>query len=77
MGSIFLHQLKYIIGTDNFYIGMMRYYNTWKMKHPEPNDFLRVMEKTSNMQLHWYYRYWIQTTKRIDYGINLVVEKEG
>jgi hypothetical protein len=77
MGSVFLHQLKYIMGTDNFYTGIKRYYNTWKMKHPEPNDFLRVMEKTSNMQLHWYYRYWIQTTKRIDYGINLVVEKEG
>jgi hypothetical protein len=77
MGAVFLHQLKYIMGTDNFYTGMKRYYNTWKMKHPEPNDFLRVMEKTSNMQLHWYYRYWIQTTKRIDYGINLVVEKDG
>ncbi|MBL7874676.1 MAG: M1 family peptidase, partial [Cyclobacteriaceae bacterium] len=77
MGSVFLHQLKYIMGTDNFYRGIKLYYNTWKMRHPEPNDFLRVMEKTSNLQLHWYYRYWIQTTKRIDYGINLVAEKEG
>ncbi|MBP9926626.1 MAG: M1 family peptidase, partial [Cyclobacteriaceae bacterium] len=77
MGAIFLHQLKYIIGTDNFYTGIKRYYNTWKMRHPEPNDFLRVMEKTSGMQLHWYYRYWIQTIKHIDYGINLVVEKDG
>lgn len=77
MGSVFLHQLKYIIGTDNFYTGMLRYYNTWKMRHPEPNDFLRIMEKTSGMQLHWYYRYWIQTTKRIDYGIGSVIDKEG
>ncbi len=77
MGSVFLHQLKYIIGTDNFYTGMLRYYNTWKMRHPEPNDFLRVMEKTSGMQLHWYYRYWIQTTKRIDYGVGSVFDKDG
>jgi len=77
MGTVFLHQLKYLIGSDNFYKGMMRYYNTWKMKHPEPNDFLRVMEKTSGLQLHWYYRYWIQTTRHIDYGVGNVVSKEG
>jgi len=77
VGAVFLHQLKYIMGEEAFYKGMKRYYNTWKMKHPEPNDFLRVMEKESGLQLHWYYRYWIQTTKRIDYGIGNLVEKDG
>ena len=77
MGSVFLQQLKYLIGTENFYKGMMRYYNTWKMKHPEPNDFLRVMEKTSGLQLHWYYQYWIQTTRHIDYAIDSVIIKDN
>ncbi|MBL7860551.1 MAG: M1 family metallopeptidase [Cyclobacteriaceae bacterium] len=77
LGAVFLHQLKYLIGTENFYKGMKRYYNTWKMRHPEPNDFLRVMEKTSGLQLHWYQRYWIGTTKRIDYGIQAVVDNNG
>jgi hypothetical protein len=77
VGAVFLHQLKYVIGEEAFYRGMKRYYNTWRMKHPEPNDFLRVMEKESDMQLHWYYRYWIQTTKRIDYGIGNLIEKDG
>jgi len=77
MGAIFLHQLKYIIGEDNFYKGMRRYYETWKFKHPEPNDFIRVMEKVSGMQLHWYLRYFIHTTKTIDYGIRSVVENNG
>ncbi len=69
MGAIFLNQLKYIIGEDNFYKGMKLYYNTWKMRHPEPNDFIKVMEKVSGLQLHWFLRYWINTTKKIDYGI--------
>jgi hypothetical protein len=77
MGAVFLEQLKYIIGEDNFYRGMKRYYNTWKMKHPEPNDFIRIMEKTSGLQLHWYLRYWINTTKRIDYGIGRIAETGG
>ena len=76
MGSIFLHQLKYIIGENNFYNGMMRYYNTWKFKHPEPNDFIRIMEKVSGMQLHWYLNYFINTTKTIDYGIKSVIESD-
>jgi hypothetical protein len=76
IGAVFLEQLKYIIGTDNFYKGMLRYYNTWKMKHPSPNDFIRVMEKTSGMQLGWYLRYWIGTTKRIDYGIGQISGNE-
>ncbi len=77
MGTVFLHQLKYIIGEDSFYKGMRRYYNTWKFKHPEPNDFIRVMEKQSGLQLNWYLSYWVNTTKRIDYGIKNVLEKEG
>jgi hypothetical protein len=77
IGAIFLEQLKYLIGEDNFYKGMLRYYNTWKMKHPSPNDFIRVMEKTSGLQLGWYLRYWIGTTKRIDYGFGQITEKDG
>ena len=77
MGAIFLNQLKYLMGNARFYQGMKRYYGTWKMRHPEPNDFLRVMEKVSGLQLHWYYRYWINTTKHIDYGIGDIVEHDG
>jgi hypothetical protein len=77
MGTVFLHQLKYVMGEEDFYKGMRRYYNSWKMKHPEPVDFIRVMEKTSGLQLTWYMNYWVNTTKRIDYGIKSVVSKDG
>ncbi|HEU5146627.1 MAG TPA: M1 family metallopeptidase [Chryseosolibacter sp.] len=77
MGAIFLHQLKYIIGEEHFYSGMRQYYNTWKFRHPEPNDFIRVMEQQSGMQLHWYLNYFVHTTKTIDYSIRSVVENDG
>jgi hypothetical protein len=75
MGTIFLEQLKYIVGEENFYEGMRRYYEAWKFRHPEPNDFIRIMEKTSGLQLRWYYKYWIHSTKHIDYGIDKIVEQ--
>lgn len=77
MGAVFLEQLKYLVGEKNFYAGMLRYYNTWKMRHPEPNDLMRIMEKVSGLQLHWYLRYWVYTTKHIDYGIRDVQGENG
>lgn len=73
-GALFLNQLSYIMGDKNFYAGMKRYYNTWKFRHPEPNDFMRIMEKTSGLQLHWFMRYWINSNKKIDYEIRDVVD---
>jgi hypothetical protein len=77
MGTVFLHQLKYIIGEEVFYKGMRQYYNTWKFRHPEPHDFLRVMEKVSGLQLKWYMSYWVNTTKKIDYAVRSIIEKDG
>lgn len=77
MGAVFLNQLKYIIGEDPFYKGMRRFYNAYKFRHPEPDDFIRVMEKVSGMQLKWYLNYWINTTKHIDYSIQSVIDNNG
>lgn len=76
-GCVFLHQLSYIIGQEAFNRGMLRYFNTWKFKHPTPKDFKHVMELTSGMELDWYFESWIGTTKQIDYSIAQVVSNGG
>ena len=76
-GSMFLQQLRYIMGETNFWRGMKKYFNEWKFRHPEPNDFIRIMEKTSGLQLKWFLNYWIYTTKQIDYSIQRVIETDG
>ena len=48
-----MSQLKYIVGDDNFEKILKRYYNDWAFKHPTPNDFIRVAEKVSNINLDW------------------------
>lgn len=72
-GAVFLHQLSYIIGQETFMKGMKNYFNTWKFKHPTSIDFIRVMEKTSGIQLDWYLEKFVYTTDQIDYGIRAVV----
>lgn len=76
-GAVFLSQLRYIIGEEDFYPGMRRYFNTWKFKHPNPNDFIRIMEKESGLELDWYKEYMVYSTKTIDYGFETVFEEGG
>ncbi len=71
-GSMFLEQLGYIIGQQNLQETFKRYYDMWKYRHPNPNDFIRVAEKVSGLELDWYRQYWINSTKTIDYAIDHV-----
>lgn len=76
MGLIFLNQLGYLIGEETLMLSMRRYFNEWKYKHPTPNDFVRVVEKQSGLELSWYLEQWTETTNTIDYGIKWMQEKE-
>lgn len=69
-GGTFLGVLGYIMGEAKRDQLMLNYYNTWKFKHPNANDFIRVAEKTSGLQLQWLKEYWVNSTKTIDYGLN-------
>ena len=68
-GAIYLHQLSYIIGKENFQKGMLDLWNKWAFKHPDPTDFKRIMEKRSGLELDWYNEQWIGTTNSIDYAV--------
>ncbi len=76
-GSVFLGQLRYIIGEENFKKGMLNYFNQWKFRHPNANDFVRVMEKTSGLELDWFKEYFVNSTHTIDYGIGNVYNENG
>lgn len=71
-GYIFLHQLGYVIGEDYLKQTIKQYFNDWAFKHPTRNDFIRVAEKISGLELDWYLNDWTRTTNTIDYGIKSV-----
>lgn len=75
-GDVILTQLEYIMGRPAYKKAMLKYYDTWKFKHPNPNDFIRIMEKESGLELDWYREYWVNTTHTIDYAIKSV-EADG
>ncbi len=69
-GATFLGLLGYVVSDSVRDAILINYYNTWKFKHPNANDFTRVAEKTSGLQLQWLKEYWVNSTKTIDYGLN-------
>ena len=64
-------QLEYIIGKDNMAKTIKRYYDEFKFKHPTPNDFKRIAEKVSDLELEWYLNEWTRTPHKVDYGIDI------
>jgi hypothetical protein len=73
-GNVFMEQLGYIIGAPVRDKVLLEYYRQWRFKHPNVNDFIRVAEKVSGVQLDWYRMYWVNTTKTIDYSVDSLYE---
>lgn len=76
-GAVFVEQLAYVVGKENFDKAMLRLWNDWKFMHPNGHDVIRVMEKTSGLELDWYYDYFVTSTKTIDYGVKSVEAAEN
>ncbi len=76
-GEVFLEQLGYIVGASVRDSILLNYYRKWRFKHPALNDFMRVAEQTSGLQLDWYKDFFVMTSKTIDYGIDSLWEENG
>ncbi len=76
-GEVFMEQLGYIVGASVRDSILLAYYNTWKFKHPNVIDFIRVAEKKSGIQLDWYKDFFVNTNKIIDYAIDSLWENNG
>jgi hypothetical protein len=46
-----LRYLESQIGTETFNRGMQEYYRRWQFRHPQPEDFRKVMEETAGKDL--------------------------
>jgi aminopeptidase N len=75
-GAVFLLQMEYIVGKPAFEKGLLRYFDTWKFRHPDANDVTRVFEKQSGLELDWYKEDWVNSINTIDYAVKSV-EAEG
>lgn len=76
-GEVIIKQLEAILGAETRDEALKQYFSDWSFKHPGPNDFMRTMEKVSDIELDWYFQYFVNTTHTIDYGIKTVEKRQG
>ncbi len=76
-GAVFLRQLGYIVGEAAIDKILLEYYRLWRFKHPNPNDFMRIAENVSGMELKWYKEYMVNTIKTVNYSIDSLWEDSG
>ena len=74
-GQLFLTQLDYLMGNEALMKTLKRYYREYAFKNPTPNDFIRIAEKVSGMQLQWFLNEFMQTNHVADYAIDKVEAK--
>jgi len=67
-GLIF-HYLKSYLGEKLFDECMQAYFETWKFKHPYPEDLRAIFEQKTGKDLSWFFGDLIETTNLIDYKL--------
>jgi Peptidase family M1 domain len=59
--------LRTYLGDSLFDSIMHDYYNTWKYRHPLPDDLREIFETHTAKDLSWFFDDFLETTKRLDY----------
>ncbi|MFY0652602.1 MAG: M1 family metallopeptidase [Cyclobacteriaceae bacterium] len=75
-GGFGFHQLASVIGKHALMEGFRGLFREYKFRHIGKSELIRAFEKTSGIELDWYFDYWINSTATIDYAIRSVVGNE-
>jgi aminopeptidase N len=58
-GGWTLHMLRGQIGTDKFWTGIRDYYRRYRDSNASTDDFRKVMEENSGVDLKWFFDQWL------------------
>lgn len=80
--AIFTYYLQQYLGEEKMNEIMKDFFDKWKYKHPQPEDFRAVFEEHTDADLSWYFDDFFNSTKSVDYkikkkGNKIQVSKDG
>lgn len=58
-GGWTLHMLRGLMGTENFWAGIRDYYKRYRDGSASTDEFRRVMEEKSGLELSWFFKQWL------------------
>ena len=68
--------LEKYLGTEKFDVAMRGFYETWKFRHPQPEDLRSYLENATGKKLKWLFDNLIDGIDHQDYAIQNI-EKKG
>jgi hypothetical protein len=67
--AMVFNHVRHYLGDEKFDAIMQTYYNTWKFRHPYPEDLRRIFEEQTGKNWSWLFDDLIPTNRKIDYAI--------
>lgn len=74
---LMLSMLGGMVGDDKVQKAMQEYAEVWAFKHPSPWDFVSFMSQSLDVELDWFWYYWLWTTESVDGSIASVKMDSG
>ncbi len=74
--AMLLRWLEDYMGEERFEAAMKAFYQTWKFKHPDPEDFRAVFQQHTDRPIDWFFDAALQHDQMFDFRISGVEHTE-
>jgi len=75
--AVALRTLSWLVGWDNFLRGMRHYAETWRFRHPYPDDFFKSFQEGAGADVQWYFDEVFRGTGTLDWSVGVDQERRS
>jgi len=68
--AVMMRYLQHYLGEEKIDIIIQDYFNSWKFRHPGPEDFISFFNKHLDENIDWFFDNMIDSTTYIDYAVS-------
>ena len=69
--AVVLRSLEGLVGRDVFLRGMRHYSETWRYRHPDPDDFFTAFNEGAGVDMSWYFDELFRGTGTVDWQVEV------
>jgi hypothetical protein len=69
--AVILRSMAGVFGDEAFLQGMRHYSESWRYRHPYPEDFFTAFEAGAGVEASWYFEDLFQSTKTVDWSVSV------
>jgi hypothetical protein len=71
-----LETFRRLLGDDAFFMFMQTYFETWKFRHPYPEDVFAIMQSSTAADFSWFIDDYMRHEGKVDFMVKRVISRE-